>query len=85
MNKELEEAIQVCREIIQQNNEIVKQARKNNDINAMQLTANCDNESKAIETLIKAVENSIPKSVVEEAIAEMERMSKLAEECIEEK
>lgn len=38
-----------------------------------------------IATLVQAVENSIPKSVVEEKIEEMERMSKLAEECINEK
>lgn len=38
-----------------------------------------------VETLIQSVENSIPKEVVEEKIKEMERMSKLAEECINEK
>ena len=66
MNKE--KAIQICKKIIEQNNEIVKQTKKNKDINAMQLTANCDTESSAIETLIQALENSIDKSVVEEKI-----------------
>lgn len=47
-----EQAIEICNEIIQQNNEIVKQIRLNKDINAMQLTANCDNESLAIETVL---------------------------------
>ena len=47
-----EQAIEICNEIIQQNNEIVKQTRLNKDINAMQLTANCDNESLAIETVL---------------------------------
>ena len=56
MNKQLEEAIKTCKKIIQSNNEIVKQTRKNRDINAMQLTANCDNESIAIETVLKELE-----------------------------
>lgn len=43
------------------------------------------NFKNAIETLVQAVENSIPKSVVEEKIKEMERMSKLAEKCINQK
>lgn len=48
----IEEDINICKNIIKQNNEIVKQTRKNNDINAMQLTANCDKESKAIENIL---------------------------------
>lgn len=51
-----EEAVEICKKIIKQNNEIVKQTRKNKDINAMQLTANCDNESIAIETLLQSRE-----------------------------
>ena len=47
-----EQAIEICNKIIQQNKEIVKQTRLNKDINAMQLTANCDNESLAIETVL---------------------------------
>ena len=47
-----EQAIEICNKIIQQNNEIVKQTRLNKDINAMQLTANCDKESLAIETVL---------------------------------
>lgn len=52
-----EEAIRICKKIIKQNNEIVKQTRKNKDINAMQLTANCDKESIAIETVLNLLEN----------------------------
>lgn len=51
-----EEAIRTCKKIIRQNNEIVKQTRKNKDINAMQLTANCDKESIAIETVLNLLE-----------------------------
>ena len=47
-----EQAIEICNKIIQQNNEIVKQTRLNKDINAMQLTANCDNENLAIKTVL---------------------------------
>lgn len=55
MSMSEEKAIRVCEKIIQQNNEMVKQTRKNNDINAIQLTANCDTESLAIETLIETL------------------------------
>lgn len=51
MTKE-EEAIEKCKKIIQQNKEIVKQARLSKDINAIELTANCDDESTAIETVL---------------------------------
>lgn len=57
MNKEQEEAIEICNKIIQQNKEIVKQTRANNDINSMQLTANCDNESIAIETVLNLIKD----------------------------
>ena len=54
-----EQAIEICKKIIQQNNEIVKQTRLNKDVNAMQLTANCDKESLAIETVLSMLkENS---------------------------
>lgn len=47
-----EQAIEKCKKIIQQNKEIVKQARLSKDINAIELTANCDDESIAIETVL---------------------------------
>lgn len=50
------EAIRICEEIIKINRGIITEARKNNDINLMQLTANCDTESIAIETLIAEIE-----------------------------
>lgn len=71
MNKE--KAIQICKKIIEQNNEIVKQTKKNKDINAMQLTANCDTESSAIETLIQALENSISREVIEKKLKELKK------------
>ncbi|MFR8754467.1 MAG: hypothetical protein ACLVGD_04455 [Monoglobales bacterium] len=51
MTKE-QEAIEKCKEIIQQNKEIVKQARLSKDTNAIELTANCNKESIAIETVL---------------------------------
>ena len=51
MTKE-QESIEKCKEIIQQNKEIVKQARLSKDTNAIELTANCNKESIAIETVL---------------------------------
>lgn len=52
-----EEAIERCKQIIKDNNEIIKEARKNRDINSMQLTASLDNDSIAIETVLNLLEN----------------------------
>lgn len=51
-----EEAIERCKQIIKDNNEIIKEARKNRDINSMQLTASLDNDSIAIETVLNLLE-----------------------------
>lgn len=51
-----EEAMERCKQIIKDNNEIIKEARKNRDINSMQLTACLDNDSIAIETLLNLLE-----------------------------
>lgn len=55
MSEEVEEAITDCQKIIKYNNEVVKEARKNGDINEMQLTASLDRESKSIEILINHI------------------------------
>lgn len=49
----IEEAIKICEKIIQQNNEIVKRARRNKDTNVIQLTVNCSNESIAIQMVLQ--------------------------------
>lgn len=51
-----EEARERCKQIIKDNNEIIKEARKNRDINSMQLTASLDNDSIAIETVLNLLE-----------------------------
>lgn len=51
-----EEARERCKQIIKDNNEIIKEARKNRDINSMQLTASLDNDSIAIETALNLLE-----------------------------
>ena len=50
------ESIERCKQIVKDNNEIIKEARKNGDINTMNLTASLDNDSIAIETVIQALE-----------------------------
>lgn len=67
MNKEIEEAIKDCEEIIKSNNAVIKEARKNGDINVMQLTASLDRESKAIETVLNYIKDSTPNSAKREA------------------
>lgn len=51
-----EEAIERCKQIIKDNNEVIKESRKNRDINSMQLTASLDNDSIAIETLLNLIQ-----------------------------
>lgn len=50
------ESIERCKQIVKDNNEIIKEARKNGDINTMNLTASLDNDSIAIKTVIQALE-----------------------------
>ena len=64
----LEEAIKVLQKTIESNNEVIKEARKNGDINVMQLTADLDNQSIAIEIVLQALDNSIPKKKIEDEI-----------------
>ena len=84
-----EQAIEICNKIIQQNKEIVKQTRLNKDINAMQLTANCDNESLAIETVLSMLkENSAEieqkNTELAEKNAEIEKKNKIIDLMAEE-
>ena len=88
MNKEIEESIKDCEEIIKSNNAVIKEARKNEDINVMQLTASLDRESKAIETLLNYIKDSTPNSAIEEKIKELNKqydeiLSKYTEEEID--
>lgn len=74
----IEEAIKICEKIIKNNNEIIKQARANKDINAMQLTADCDKESSAIENLIQAYKEQEEK--IQSQQSELEKKDKIIDE-----
>ena len=50
-----EKATERCEDIIKKNNKVVKEARKAGDINAMQLVAELDTESLAIETILNII------------------------------
>lgn len=51
-----EQAIERLKKMIQINNGVIKEARKNGDIFAMQLTADLDTDSIAIETVSSMLE-----------------------------
>lgn len=51
-----EQAIERLKKMIQINNGVIKEARKNGDIFAMQLTADLDTDSIAIETILSVLE-----------------------------
>ena len=51
-----EQAIERLKKMIQINNGVIKEARKNGDIFAMQLTADLDTDSIAIETVLSMLE-----------------------------
>ena len=51
-----EQAIERLKKMIQINNGVIKEARKNGDIFAMQLTADLDTDSIAIETALSMLE-----------------------------
>ena len=51
-----EQAIKRLKKMIQINNGVIKEARKNGDIFAMQLTADLDTDSIAIETVLSMLE-----------------------------
>ncbi len=54
---QLEGAIKILQKTVKSNNEVVKEARKNGDINVMQLTADLDNQSIATKTVLQALES----------------------------
>ena len=64
----LEEAVEILQKTVKSNNEVIKEARKNGDINVMQLTADLDNQSIAIETVLQELRNSIPKKKIEDKV-----------------
>ena len=51
-----EQAIERLKKMIQINNGVIKEARKNGDIFAIQLTADLDTDSIAIETVLSMLE-----------------------------
>ena len=51
-----EQAIERLKKMIQINNGVIKEARKNGDIYAMQLTADLDTDSIAIEKVLTMLE-----------------------------
>lgn len=55
---ELEKAVNLLKKTILVNNSIIKEARKNGDINVIELTNDLDTQSSAIKTVLKALENS---------------------------
>lgn len=65
---ELEEAKSYLETVIKVNNSVIKEARKNGDINTIELTADLDNQSIAIETVLKELENSTPKKKIEKIL-----------------
>ena len=68
----LEEAKKFLKKKITVNNAVIKEARKNGDLNTMELTNDLDTESKAIETVLQALDNSISKDKVKEKIGEID-------------
>ena len=80
-----EKATERCEDIIKKNNKVVKEARKAGDTNAMQLVAELDTESLAIETILNIIKernkrikeleeekkNSIPKQKIKDKIKEL--------------
>ena len=58
-----EQAIERLKKMIQINNGVIKEARKNGDIFAMQLTADLDTDSIAIETALSMLEEKDQKII----------------------
>ncbi len=69
---ELEKAVNLLKKTILVNNSVIKEARKNGDINVIELTNNLDTQSSAIETVLKELENSISKEIIKSKIEELE-------------
>ena len=81
---ELEEAVEILQKTVKSNNKVIKEARKNGDINVMQLTADLDNQSIAIETVLQELKNSIPKDKVKDKIKHLGAI-RVCEKLLEEK
>lgn len=61
----LEEAIERLKQIIKDNNEIIKEAQ---EVNSTHLVAGLANDTSAIETVLEELNNSIPKQYIQEKI-----------------
>lgn len=64
----LEEAKEFFKKKITVNNAVIKEARKNGDINLIEVTNDLDTESEAIKTVLQALDNSISKDKVKEQL-----------------
>lgn len=73
---DIEEAKMRCNKIINDNNEVIREARKNGDINTMQLTASLDNDSIAIETVLNTMYKSIEEAAYYKDLVKLERKEK---------
>lgn len=69
---ELEKAVNLLKKTILVNNSIIKETRKNGDINVIELTNDLDTQSSVIKTVLKALENSISKDKVKDIIKKLE-------------
>lgn len=66
----IEEAKEFLKKKIKVNNAVINEARKNGDINLIELTNDLDTESSAIETVLQALENSVSKDIVKKYLEE---------------
>lgn len=62
------EAKRLLKKTIEVNNAVIKEARKNGDLNVIELTDDLDTQSTAIETVLQELDNSISKDKVKEKI-----------------
>ncbi len=66
----LEKAKSFLRKKITVNDAAIKEARKNGDLNLIELTNDLDTESKSIEKVLQALDDSICKSKIRKFIEE---------------
>ena len=79
-----EQAIERLKKMIQINNGVIKEARKNGDIFAMQLTADLDTDSIAIEKVLTMLEEKDKQiDLMAEAMRYYNGMQQEQEFCIE--
>ncbi len=64
----LEEAKSYLRTFIKVNNSIIKKAKNDGDTDVMEQVADLETLNQAIETVLKALENSIPTNKIEDKI-----------------